>query len=172
MTLILIYRMKHWGIHMLLWQKRSERLLHTYITQSDTATEPLSLSAHSVWNFPSLILVRQQWVTSASTSPLHFAASVLSLCLITRRSMLTVSLLGGERDWEIKFILNSFPLMWQLPSSHLPHLFSPLQAAQHEACSKAHLVHVVYTESISFYPQLNLKLHSRNGLPLIWLKMD
>lgn len=83
---------------------------------------------------------------------LHFTVSVLSLCLITRRSTLTVSLLGGERDWEIKFILNSFPLMWQLPYFPLPQLFSPLESAQHGACSKAHLVRVVYTESISFTP--------------------
>lgn len=80
---------------------------------------------------------------------LHFTLSVLSLCLITRRSMLTVNLLGGERDWEIKFILNSFPLMWQL---HPPHLFSPLPAAQPRDCSKAHPVYVLYTESISFNP--------------------
>ena len=85
------------------------------------------------------------------SSRLHFTLSVLSLCLITRRSMLTVNLLGGERDWEIKFILNSFPLMWQLPPLFpLPHLFSPLPAAQHGACSKAHLVYVLYTESVSF----------------------
>lgn len=56
------------------------------------------------------------------SSRLHFTLSVLSLCLTTRWSMLTVSLLGGERDREIKFILNSFPLMWQLPP--LPHLSS------------------------------------------------
>lgn len=46
------------------------------------------------------------------SSHLHFTLSVLSLCLITRRSMFTVNLLGGERDWEIKFILNSSTLMW------------------------------------------------------------
>lgn len=50
----------------------------------------------------------------ALPSRLHFTLSVLSLCLITRQSMLTVTLLGEglEGDWEIKFILNSFPLMW------------------------------------------------------------
>lgn len=38
---------------------------------------------------------------------------------ITRWSMLTAKLLGLERDCEIKLILNSFTLMWQLPPPFL-----------------------------------------------------
>ena len=64
------------------------------------------------------------------SSRLHFTLSVLSLCLTTRWSMLTVSLLGGERDREIKFILNSFPLMWQLHPPPSPLLSSPSGTAR------------------------------------------
>lgn len=103
------------------------------------------------------------------SSRLHFTLSVLSLCLITRRSMLTVNLLGGERDWEITFILNSFPLMWQLhpPTSSLS---SPSSTAQglFQSTSRLCFVHRKHF----FHPQLNLKLHSRNGLPLIQFKVD
>lgn len=81
--------------------------------------------------------------------------------------MLTVNLLEGggggcKRDWEIKFILNSFPLMWQLPPPFPPRRFgSSPQAAQRGVCSKAHLIGLCFVHRMHFFhPQLNLKLHS------------
>ena len=115
--------------------------------------------APSVWTFPhKFTLVRSQSVPSdlnltLSLPRLHFTLSVLSLCLITRRSMLTVNLLGGERDWEIKYILNSFPLMWQLLPPSLS-LTSSLLSRQHSADSvPRHISFMFCTQkSVSFTP--------------------
>lgn len=159
-----------------LWERYGQRRVHANVALAAkviSATSHVHKQGTSILKmatkfFTTLPLLREPSHTSSSwlgasrlprseprplSSRLHFTLSVLSLCLITRRSMLTVSLLGGERDWEIKFILNSFPLMWQLPPLFpLSHLFSPLPAAQHGVCSKAHLVYVLYTESTSFTP--------------------
>lgn len=152
---------------MWLWQGRSSASLRTNTTNLEMATQLLHTKLPLLCE-PSH--TSSSWLGASRlprseprplSSRLHFTLSVLSLCLITRRSMLTVNLLGGERDWEIKFILNSFPLMWQLPptpptpphSFPLPHLFSPLSAAQHGVCSKKHISFMFCTQKAFLSPQ-------------------
>lgn len=106
---------------------------------------------------------------------LHFTLCVLSLCLITRRSMLTVNLLGGERDWEIKFILNSFPLMWQLPPSFPPlSLTSSLLSQQHSTESVPKHISLMFCTQKAFLspPAESQNLTAKNGLPVSQLKVD
>lgn len=93
--------------------------------------------------------------------------------------MLTVNLLGGERDWEIKFILNSFPLMWQLPLLATPPppslaLTSSLLSQQHSTESVQKHISIVFCTQRAFLSAAaeSLKLHRRNDLPLIKLKVD
>lgn len=125
-------------MQMWLWHQRSLVLLPTRTNTTWASERRLrSLCIQSFSPPPLFFRLREPSHTSSTwsgasrlprseprplSSRLHFTLSVLSLCLTTRWSMLTVSLLGGERDREIKFILNSFPLMWQLPP--LPHLSS------------------------------------------------
>lgn len=121
------------------WQQRSLELLHAATTNTEMATR-LMHEKQSLLRDPShtsSLWLGAIQVASIKISPsffprFHFTLSVLSLCLATRRSMLTLNLLGGERDWEIKFILNSFPLMWQLPPlpSPSPLLSSPSSTAR------------------------------------------
>lgn len=126
---------------MWLWQQRSSMLLHTYTNTTRLIWRWLHSFCIQSSPFCVNLPTQVHWLGASRlprseprplSSRLHFTLSVLSLCLITRRSMLTVNLLGGERDWEIKFILNSFPLMWQLhPLPPSLSLTSSLLSQQH-----------------------------------------
>ena len=160
-------------MQMWLWHQRSLVLLPMR-TNTTRARDGYAAFAYKVSPFFFFFFLREPSHTSSTwsgasrlprseprplSSRLHFTLSVLSLCLTTRWSMLTVSLLGGERDREIKFILNSFPLMWQLPPppsvpSPSPLLSSPSGTAW--SLFQKHISFMFCTQkAFSFTPSRN-----------------
>lgn len=147
-----------------LWPDAKSNFTHTYIKMAQPTQTFLFKVASSDWKpayyfDQNLILyVPHLW----------FTLSVLCALLVSHNKTEHAHckpLGGGERDWEIKFILNSFSLMCQLPPPFpLLHLFSPPQAAQHRVCAQSTSRLCFVHRKHFFHPQLHLKLHSCNGM--------